>query len=58
MELSTMSYSKLKDLRAYLVNDYFYWLETIENEYELDIILDDIESELREIEEYMELRRN
>jgi uncharacterized protein with HEPN domain len=58
MELNTMTYNELKDLRNYLINDYFYWLETIEDEYELDIVLDDIDKELKEVEEYMELKRN
>ena len=58
MELNIMTYNELKDLREYLINDYFYYLSVIEDEYELDIILDDINKEIKEVEEYMELRKN
>lgn len=53
MSKANMSPEELKDMRAYLVNDYFYWMSTIEDEYELDIILSEIEEEIKEIENYM-----
>lgn len=53
MSKANMSFEELKDMRAYLVNDYFYWMSTIEDEYELDIILSEIEEEIKEIENYM-----
>ena len=58
MELNIMTYNELQDLRDYLINDFFYYLSVIEDEYELDIIVDDINKEIKEVEEYMELRKN
>jgi hypothetical protein len=58
MEMENMTYQELQELRYDLINGYFYYLENIEEIYNIDIILDDIREELKEVEKYMELRKN